>query len=60
MAHFVRCVRGQETPLETGEDGREVLKLICAAYESAGTGRRVEWPYQPRAVEKPIDLWRRG
>jgi hypothetical protein len=51
-------VRGQETPVETGEDGREVLKIIYAAYESAGTGRRVAWPYEPRVVDKPIDLWR--
>jgi predicted dehydrogenase len=58
LQHFARCVRGRETPVETGEDGREVLKIICAAYESAGTGRRVEWPYEPRAVDKPIDLWR--
>lgn len=57
MAHFVRCIQGKETPVETGEDGREVLKIIHAAYESAGTGRRIEWPYQPRPVEKPIDLW---
>lgn len=57
MAHFCRCVRGEEKPIETGEDGREVLKIICAAYDSAGTGRRIEWPYQPRKVAKPIDLW---
>jgi myo-inositol 2-dehydrogenase/D-chiro-inositol 1-dehydrogenase len=57
MAHFVRCVQGKETPLETGEDGREVLKIIYAAYESAGTGRRITWPYEPRAAAKPIDLW---
>ena len=58
LAHFVRCVQGKETPVETGEDGREVLRIICAAYESAGTGRRIEWPYEPRRVAKPIDLWR--
>ena len=57
MAHFVRCVQGKETPVETGEDGREVLKIIYAAYESAGTGRRIAWPYEPRHVDKPIDLW---
>jgi myo-inositol 2-dehydrogenase/D-chiro-inositol 1-dehydrogenase len=57
LAHFVRCVQGRERPVETGEDGREVLKIVCAAYESAGTGRRVEWPYEPREVDKPIDLW---
>lgn len=59
MEHFCRCVRGEEQPIETGEDGREVLRIICAAYESAGTGRRIEWPYEPRKVEKPIDLWKR-
>ncbi len=57
MQHFVRCVRGKEQPVETGEDGREVLKILYAAYESAGTGRRIDWPYQPRSVGKPIDLW---
>jgi predicted dehydrogenase len=57
MQHFVRCVQGKETPVETGEDGREVLKIIYAAYESAGTGRRIDWPYRPRQVDKPIDLW---
>ncbi len=57
LAHFVRCVQGVDKPVETGEDGREVLRIICAAYESAGTGRRIEWPYRPRKVDKPIDLW---
>jgi predicted dehydrogenase len=59
LQHFVRCVQGKETPIETGEDGREVLKIIYAAYESAGTGRRIDWPYTPRKVGKPIDLWRK-
>ncbi len=57
MQHFVNCVLGQETPRETGEDGREVLKILYAAYQSAGEGRKISWPYQPPAVEKPIDLW---
>ena len=59
MAHFARCVRGQESPVETGEDGREVLKIICAAYQAAGSGRRVDWPYEPPPIDKPIDLWLR-
>jgi len=57
MAHFVRCVRGEETPIETGEDGREVLRILYAAYASAGSGRRIDWPYDPPTVDKPIDLW---
>jgi myo-inositol 2-dehydrogenase / D-chiro-inositol 1-dehydrogenase len=59
MQHFVRCVRGLETPIETGEDGREVLKILYAAYQSAGEGRRIDWPYNPPKVSKPIDLWKR-
>jgi predicted dehydrogenase len=58
MQHFVRCVRGEEQPIETGEDGREVLKIILAAYQSAGEGRKIKWPYDPPKVEKPIDLWK--
>ncbi len=59
MQHFAACVQGKETPVETGEDGREVLKIIYAAYDSAGSGRRIDWPYRPPKVGKPIDLWRR-
>ena len=59
MQHFVNCALGRETPLETGEDGREVLKIIYAAYQSAGEGRKIEFPYQPAKVSKPIDLWKR-
>lgn len=58
MQHFVNCVNGAEEPIETGEDGREVLKIILAAYQSAGEGRKIVWPYEPPAYEKPIDLWK--
>lgn len=60
MQHFVNCVNGVEEPIETGEDGREVLKIILAAYQSAGEGRKITWPYEPPAYEKPIDLWKRA
>jgi myo-inositol 2-dehydrogenase / D-chiro-inositol 1-dehydrogenase len=60
MQHFVNCVQGKETCIETGEDGREVLKIIYAAYQSAGEGRRIDWPYQPPVVKKPIDLWKKA
>jgi myo-inositol 2-dehydrogenase/D-chiro-inositol 1-dehydrogenase len=56
MAHFVRCVREGETPMITGEDGRAVLEIVCAAYASARTGKRVSLPFQTDAA-KPIDLW---
>ena len=52
---------GKEQPFETGEDGREVLKIIYAAYQSAGEGRKIPWPYTPPPdVRKPIDLWKRA
>ena len=57
MAHFVRCVRDDLAPLESGEDGRQVIELICAAYESARTGRKVSLPFSTDA-HRPIDLWR--
>jgi myo-inositol 2-dehydrogenase / D-chiro-inositol 1-dehydrogenase len=59
LQHFVNCVLGKETPVETGEDGREVLKILYAAYQSAGEGRKIEFPYHPPKVSKPIDLWKK-
>jgi predicted dehydrogenase len=52
------CVRDDLPPLVTGADGRAVLEIIMAAYASAGSGRRVELPFETDA-KKPIDLWRR-
>ena len=59
MQHFTNCVLGKETCIETGQDGREVLKIMYAAYQSAGEGRKIEWPYTPPIVKKPIDLWKK-
>jgi myo-inositol 2-dehydrogenase/D-chiro-inositol 1-dehydrogenase len=58
MAHFVDCVRLDLQPLVTGEDGRAVLEIIFAAYESARTGKKVMLPFPSKAA-KPIDLWRK-
>ncbi len=59
MQHFVNCVLGKEQLTETGEDGREVLKILYAAYQSAGEGQKITWPYNPPKVDKPIDLWKK-
>ena len=59
MQHFVNCVLGNETCKETGEDGRQVLKIMYAAYQSAGEGRKITFPYTPPQVKKPIDLWKK-
>jgi predicted dehydrogenase len=60
MRHFARCARGKESPLSTGEDGRFVQQVLYAAYESAGSGRKVKLPFQPAGVKRPIDLWLAG
>jgi len=57
MRHFARCVRGKETPQSTGELGRVVMEALYAGYASAGQGRRIELPFRPAGVKKPIDLW---
>ena len=59
FAHFVDCVANDRPPLETGEDGRAVLEIILAAYQSAGTGRKVALPFTSDA-RRPIDLWKKG
>ena len=58
MAHFVDCVRLDRQPEVTGEDGRAVLEVIFAAYESARTGRKITLPFETQAG-KPWDLWGR-
>lgn len=57
MAHFVDCVQNDKKPLVTGEDGRAVMEVLFAAYESARTGKKVELPFLTNAV-KPFDLWK--
>jgi predicted dehydrogenase len=57
MAHFARCVRGKEEPMARGEDGRLVQEVLYAGYESARIGCKVELPFRPKGVKRPIDLW---
>ena len=60
LQHFVDCVRADKPPLVTGEDGRAVLEIIYAAYESAGPGRKVSPDrarWAPTGSRRPIDLW---
>jgi myo-inositol 2-dehydrogenase / D-chiro-inositol 1-dehydrogenase len=56
--HFVDCVQNNKQPLVTGEDGRAVLEAIYAAYESAGTGKKVMLPFKTDA-DKPYKLWKK-
>jgi predicted dehydrogenase len=56
--HFVDCVRCDRQPLVTGADGKAVLEILFAAYESAGSGRKIVLPSATRA-DKPYDLWKK-
>ncbi len=53
--HFIDCVANDREPLETGEDGRAVLEIIMAAYASAGSGKRIDLPFETK-VKTPIEL----
>ena len=55
LQHFISCVREGKQPLVTGEDGRAVLELIYAAYESARTGAKVYLPFKAK-IKYPIEL----
>ena len=57
LAHFIDCIRHDQEPCVTGEDGRAVLELIYAAYASAGQNKRIQLPFRPRGVKRPVDLW---
>jgi predicted dehydrogenase len=58
MDHFVQCVKHDLKPIVTGDDARVVMEVLFAAYESAGTGRKVNLPFETKAA-KPFDLWKR-
>ncbi len=47
-AHFVACVRGDETPILTAEHARHVLDVVLRAYESIADGhsREIETTFQ--------------
>ena len=59
MAHFADCIENEKRPMLTGEDGRAILEIICAAYQSARTGARVSLPLEADS-RKPVDYWLKG
>jgi len=44
MQHFVDCIINNKKPIESAEDGKVVLEIMIAAYLSAATGRKIEFP----------------
>jgi myo-inositol 2-dehydrogenase / D-chiro-inositol 1-dehydrogenase len=57
--HFVDCILHDRQPLVTGADGKAVLEILFAAYESAGSGRKIMLPSAARA-DKPYLLWKQA
>lgn len=55
-ANAVEVLEGRSAPVETGDDGRAVLELVMAAYESAAIGAEVQLPYESTAAI-PIQPW---
>ena len=46
------------TTVRTWAEYDERSARIAAAYASAGLGRKIEMPFRPMGVSKPIDLWK--
>lgn len=58
MIHFIDCIRNDKQPKETGEDGRVVLEVLYAGYESAAKGQKINFPYKPERPDLiPITPW---
>ena len=58
LTHFIDCVKNDKEPCVTAKDGREVLEMIYAAYESAAKGAKVSFPIEPAKVPYPMALWK--
>ncbi|GMV64868.1 MAG: Gfo/Idh/MocA family oxidoreductase [Candidatus Omnitrophica bacterium] len=43
---MVDCLKGTGAPIATAEEGREVTEMLLASYESALTGRRIDFPFK--------------
>ena len=55
---FIEAAKTGRRPVESAEDGRAVLEIMLAGYQSAGTGRVVQLPFTPpRGTKVPVDLW---
>ncbi|MCX7959632.1 MAG: Gfo/Idh/MocA family oxidoreductase, partial [Deltaproteobacteria bacterium] len=58
MQHFVDCILNNKKPIESAEDGKVVLEIMIAAYLSAATGKKIEFPLKvPYKYKYPVDLW---
>jgi predicted dehydrogenase len=44
ISHFIDCVLNDKTPMVTGEDGRTILEISLAAYESVKEKKAISLP----------------
>ena len=61
MQHFTDAVLYDREPMETGRDARVSLEVIYAAYRSAATGKRIDFPLELTEAEAagvPYLAWR--
>ncbi len=54
---FFQCIREGYTPVESGQDGMDVLEIMLAGYHSAGMKKTVKLPFRPSHIQRPVDLW---
>ena len=52
--HMVDCFRHGKTPVETFEDGVEVVKMVMGLYKSAETGQLVRFPDESLETYTPV------
>lgn len=45
LHHFIDCIQGRATPVNTPQDGADMIKILDALYESARTGSEVKLLY---------------
>ncbi|MCX7944224.1 MAG: Gfo/Idh/MocA family oxidoreductase [Deltaproteobacteria bacterium] len=58
MQHFIDCILHNKEPMESAKDGKVVLEIMIAAYLSAATGKKIEFPLKvPYKYKYPVDLW---
>ncbi|MFC4557867.1 Gfo/Idh/MocA family protein [Virgibacillus kekensis] len=43
IEHFIECIQTRTTPLISGEDGREVVKMLQGIYESSDKKREIQF-----------------
>jgi myo-inositol 2-dehydrogenase / D-chiro-inositol 1-dehydrogenase len=55
LEYFISCVKNDQEAVETGDDGRAVLEILFAGYESAASGKKIEFPYTPLFPVRPIE-----